>query len=91
MVPSPDTDAYCQLCELPLKQCSHSMVGPAFVFVSGGGSCFHATSQCPALAEGQKIADDMGLRTHEISNVAMARAEAMGRERCSVCFTQVSR
>lgn len=79
-------EAFCELCELPLKQCQHSMDGPAFVFISGGGSCFHATAQCPALSEGQMIADEMGLRVHEISNVAMARALEMGREQCSVCF-----
>lgn len=91
MVPSLETDVYCELCDLPLKQCSHSMDGPAFVFISGGGNCFHATSQCPALAEGQKFADGKGLRIHEISNVAMARAVEIGRERCSVCFPQVAR
>jgi uridylate kinase len=84
-------EAFCELCEMPLKQCQHSMEGPAFVFVSGGGTCFHATAQCPALSEGQRIADGMGLREHEINDVAMAQAIEMGRERCSACFPQSPR
>lgn len=80
------TKTWCELCDLPLEQCGHSMEGPSFVWVSGGGRCFHARSNCEALTDGQKLADGYGQNIREIQQVAMAKALAMGRIRCAGCF-----
>lgn len=78
--------AWCDLCDLPPAQCGHSIAGPSFVYVSGGGSCYHSMVDCPALVEGQDEAERQGMRRHEVTSVAMARAVEMGREACAVCF-----
>lgn len=80
---------WCEHCELPVDQCQHALPGPAFVYISGGGLCYHQFADCEALLEGQiKAERENGYEPREISSASMARAAEKGRVACAVCFAR---
>ena len=59
------------------------------VWITYGGSCFHSTPDCPALAEGQAKARASGFQAWRVVSTTPARAQ--GRRRCLVCHDSSDR
>ncbi|MFD0901464.1 hypothetical protein [Actinomadura sediminis] len=56
------------------------------VYVTQGGSVFHAGTKCEALREGQRKAARFGMEIHDPRLVALNDAFAQGRGACEICF-----
>ncbi|MFI8453731.1 hypothetical protein [Streptomyces erythrochromogenes] len=75
---------------LIVGQCGHCKPVPhgltAYVWTTRGGSVFHRTVACEALADGQTRAARFGRDVHQPTRSALADAMAQGRGACIPCF-----
>ncbi|MEU9080104.1 hypothetical protein AB0D22_36200 [Kitasatospora sp. NPDC048538] len=75
---------------LIVGQCGHCKAVPrgltASVWTTRGGSVFHRSVACEALADGQARAARFRKEVHEPTRVALADAMAQGRGACIRCF-----
>ncbi|MGW2373406.1 MULTISPECIES: hypothetical protein [Kitasatospora] len=75
---------------LIVGQCGHCKPVPpgltASVWTTRGGSVFHRSVACDALADGQARAARTGRDVHQPTRVALADAMAQGRGACIPCF-----
>ncbi|MGW3040954.1 hypothetical protein ACWC9T_13125 [Kitasatospora sp. NPDC001159] len=75
---------------LIIGQCSDCKPAPeglkAQVWITKGGSVFHRTPGCEALADGQDRAARLGLELHQPTLVSLTEAMAQGRGACIPCF-----
>jgi len=58
---------------------------PVRVFISGAGSCYHATPYCPLLKAGQEKAAERGHIVTKIVCVSMREAKERRRAACRGC------
>ncbi|MGI8807173.1 MAG: hypothetical protein ACR2KK_04930 [Acidimicrobiales bacterium] len=72
--------------ELPAGACSickHD--GRPAVYLTAGGSRFHARRDCPGLLDGQRHIEGRGGTTEPIETVVRGSARLEGRDGCLVC------
>lgn len=55
------------------------------VFITGGGTHYHARSDCPALAVGQRLVEERGGTPDPIEQVHRGSARLEGRSACKTC------
>ncbi|MEV5831787.1 hypothetical protein AB0L25_40135 [Spirillospora sp. NPDC052242] len=56
------------------------------VYITRGGSVFHARTNCDALQDGQRKASRLGLEIHDANLVPLSDALLQGRGACEICF-----
>ena len=88
-VPPSQNDERCDHEMLP-GQCSYCKPPPRGlpqqVWITQGGQTFHASPTCPALRDGQRYAENLGMQVHPIVRQNVHEAMSV-RGQCTACFS----
>jgi hypothetical protein len=77
--------AECKHGLLPVT-CSYCRAGDGIVYISGGGTAYHARRDCPSLEKGQNQVDNRGGTRAVVKAVRMGSPELDDRRPCLTCF-----